>query len=678
MASETLGAETRAPEQEAPAAPAPAEAPAKASADERPAPLVQCTLGALLVALVDVVSANLSTPLHGFGARLSHGLFDVALIVALGALSDGLVLAGRRYLSKKLFWVALFALGTFGMWVFLDRIFARQADSLFEGSLRIPLLIGFNGGAGLGITAAWALGGWLSKRRYLFAFAPVAAVIAAVANEMLFRDDYIEVHTAVVWSAATLSGVAVARRVRAFYEARPLRTQRVLAGALALLVAFALVPPPNGTRLALFRSPGGVGAWPFALYVWRLPNLEGEPDPSIDPRWLTARTDGRVRPPSAERIGGRAPVVVFVTVDATRADDVYAEKNAALLPALHKLQETGTTFTLARSPGSQTAVSLNALFSGKYFSEMYWEKYGRGTSRFEYTVKDDTPRFVDALTKAGVTTSKVVALTFLGNAYAVAPGFEEEKIVTKGRQHARAADVVEPLIARIRKIRPDEPFFGYVHLTEPHAPYDRGKTKSHLLHDRYVAEIAVADTWIGRIQKALSSSALADRAILIVSSDHGEAFGEHGTWEHTKTIYEELVRVPLIVWGKGVQARRVDTPVTLMDLGPTFLDIFGLDTPDWMTGESLVPILAGGDEPLSRPILAEGRLRRAIYVGDLKVIVDLRRKTIEAYDLAKDPRELDNLYERDPSRCARALATLDRFFRNRAYTADGYQPLYKP
>jgi len=115
-----------------------------------------------------------------------------------------------------------------------------------------------------------------------------------------------------------------------------------------------------------------------------------------------------------------------------------------------------------------------------------------------------------------------------------------------------------------------------------------------------------------------------------------------------------------------------------MDLGPTFLDIFGLDTPDWMTGESLVPILAGGDEPLSRPILAEGRLRRAIYVGDLKVIVDLRRKTIEAYDLAKDPRELDNLYERDPSRCARALATLDRFFRNRAYTADGYQPLYKP
>jgi len=163
-----------------------------------------------------------------------------------------------------------------------------------------------------------------------------------------------------------------------------------------------------------------------------------------------------------------------------------------------------------------------------------------------------------------------------------------------------------------------------------------------------------------------------------VTSDHGEAFGEHGTFQHTKTIYEELVRVPLLVWGAGVRPQKVDEPVTLVDLNPTICDIFGVPWSEDITGETLVPILRGAKPNLSRPILAEGRLRRALYAGDLKVIADLRRSTVEAYDLSVDPGELDNLFDRERARVAPLLGALDAFFDTRGYKKDGYEPPYKP
>jgi arylsulfatase A-like enzyme len=127
-----------------------------------------------------------------------------------------------------------------------------------------------------------------------------------------------------------------------------------------------------------------------------------------------------------------------------------------------------------------------------------------------------------------------------------------------------------------------------------------------------------------------------------------------------------------------VKAQRVEEPVNLVDLGPTLLDWFGVDTPDFMAGESLLPTVLEGPRALSRPLFAEGRLRRAIFIGDLKVIVDERRKTVEAFDLATDPAELTNVYESDPARVRPALAALHRYFERRSASRDGYRPIYKP
>ena len=97
-------------------------------------------------------------------------------------------------------------------------------------------------------------------------------------------------------------------------------------------------------------------------------------------------------------------------------------------------------------------------------------------------------------------------------------------------------------------------------------------------------------------------------------------------------------------------------------------------------GQTLVPLLAGGDKELDRPVFAEGRLREALYYGGVKVIEDSRRKTVEVYDLERDPGELDNLFDREPARSQPALAALRAFFAANALAnkRPGYTPPYKP
>ena len=170
-----------------------------------------------------------------------------------------------------------------------------------------------------------------------------------------------------------------------------------------------------------------------------------------------------------------------------------------------------------------------------------------------------------------------------------------------------------------------------------------------------------------------------DRGVLIVSADHGEAFGEHATFQHTKTLYEELVRVPLLVRGPGIVPRAIEERVGLIDLGPTILDLFGVETPAAFEGQSLVPLLEGRQVSLDRPLILEGRLRRAMYAeGGLKVIEDDRRKTVEVYDLARDPGELANLFDQDPGRSDPAVAALRAFFAAHRAKRAGYRPVYKP
>ena len=595
--------------------------------------------------------------------RLAHHAFDAAETLGIGVLAGSLVGLWLRFVRapRWLHLCAYAAVSSVAMSASLGQDLARQALVPFEGKLERPLYVLFVLLCGLAVPVAHGVGALFARRGRLRAAPLTLALFGVITNHLLLRDDYAALHGAIAWTSATLAGATLAP---AF--ARAFRSTRSRAGlALAALLGVA-VAPPNGVRLALFTQPGASAAWILASSYWSLPDVPAAapPDVSSIPR----------SPPA---LVSDPPVVVLITIDATRADEILSDVNDALLPAIARLKRTGAVFSRATAPGSQTAVSLSGLFSGKYFSELHWSMFGVGEARFAYPALETTPRFPELLRDRGIPTSIFCGLNFLASGFGIARGFSDERMVAKGRGHALAKDLVDPLMQRLGSVGPDSAFL-FAHLMEPHSPYDRGSVKSGSDRERYRSEIAAADAQIGRIADLLARR-FERRGWLIVSADHGEAFGEHGTYEHSKTLYEELLRVPLLVKGPDMAPRRIDEPVSLVDVGPTVLEIFGVDSTGFGTGSSLVPLLRGERVSLARPIAAEGRLRRALYVPpNLKVIEDVRRKTVEVYDLSSDPQETRNLFDADRPRAERALALLRTFFAAHTLHEPGYSPVYKP
>jgi len=207
---------------------------------------------------------------------------------------------------------------------------------------------------------------------------------------------------------------------------------------------------------------------------------------------------------------------------------------------------------------------------------------------------------------------------------------------------------------------------------DAHAPYDKVKG-SGSNKERYLDELATIDAAIGRLSDAIDARGLGGRTYLVVTADHGEAFGEHGTNFHASTIYEELVRVPLVVRGPGIKPRTIGEPVSLVDVGATILDLFQLETPgDWM-GQSLVPLLQGRDVELARPIVLDTGRRMQGLVGrdGIKVIRNVRAGTFEVYDLFRDPNEARNLAA-TPDGLA-AIGRLSAFFKQHELSLPGYE-----
>lgn len=629
----------------------------------------------------------------------------LALGLALGApVAVGAALLERLRAPVVAGLIAYAAAGAGLAYLVMERVLWRQADSAFDGTAATPLFVLFVIVLGMAPMLVHAFGAIAATKRRIGLLALVVALGTAVGNHLAFRDDYAEIHAVVGTCAGLLAGAVLAAWSLPPLAARP-RAALILAAvvsALALAPVFGGVS--NDTRKQLFRSPGAAGAWALAMTRWQVEGMPPGQAPERGARFFRAPRPGDpdvppTSPPLAE-VG--PPVVLFVTIDAVRADALEDRSRDDTWPTLARLRDGSAHFLTARSPGSQTAVSLTAAFSGRTFSELFWAKYGRGKTRFEYAAGDPTPRFPSLLGAAGVDTFKVVGTNFLADEFGTAAGFARQVLASTGRRHARARDIEGPLLEALHATG-RRPTFLYAHFMEPHAPYDRGAKRSGPKKERWLSEIAALDPTFSRLLAVLDGPRLRGRSWIIVSSDHGEAFGEHDSWEHTKTLYEEMIRVPLLVRGPGVVPRTVVEPVSLLDVGPTVLDLFAQPTPAGWAGQSLVPLLrparpargpaAGNDdapggpsaEPLlERPILAEGRMRQTLITPEgMKVIVDNRRKIVEAYDLAEDPGELVDVWDRPPGDPARerarvAAAALVAYYAEREARAPGYAPVYKP
>lgn len=625
--------------------------------------------------------ATMTEP-RGFGARALFQAYDFAQSILLGVAISGCMFGFERWLGPRLGtharWVAwatsAAVAATAGVALLPDDL-AGAASRLFGGQDSPFLRRLVCAGVALVVPAAFGFGRLLGQG-WLRIVPVVLAIMGLLANQRFLVGDYAAVHLFVGTSAAMLLGAA--------FVGLPIAPPRPVGRAVAtLLAALALVaalwPPPAAIVAPLGRS------WTSELAA-------------VLPRaWLSRRTGGSLDgvyepglaggpvPPSGLRVAPENPVVILLTIDSLRADlltDEYRDR----FPNLHQLREDSVWFTHARSPGTQTAITLTSVMMGTYYSQQYWTPCHvpeGGGVRVLLAHEDDGVRFPELLARAGVPTVQYGQAIWLENEYGMTRGFSEQRTIapvpgrpsTKGKW-STGADVL-PVILRRLSAHGEGPLFLFFHDLDPHSPFDLGKVKKPPLQ-AYLSEVGRVDARIGKLRDTLRETGLDSRTVLILSSDHGEAFGEHGTSFHGQNLYEEQIRVPLLVRLPGNVGRVSDVPVTLMDLGPTVLDLFGLPTPGHFMGQSLVPLLAGQSPNLSRPIIAEGRLKQALVLpSGLKLIRNQKEGTFEIYDLNADPEERHNLYDAMGEAGPKEMQKLIAFFERHRIRRPGYAIPYR-
>lgn len=620
--------------------------------------LAWAALGALNQVLIAV---RLPPPLPGVGVW--HRASDFGQFLLLGGLSHAAVTLAARGLARapstsklRRFYPALLVFA-FGSAVSLlgvrpDVANLAQRLELETWQLAVPVSLGF------GATLAATLGLRRWARGTLRGLFGLVALAIATSNAFVLETDYFFVHFLLAWLSAQLAARAVEGLE---LPALPASAHRVAMTAVAVIGLLALTLPErsNEVQRRLFALQSSVAPPLLArLMPGRASAGNGQVLPEYQQSpWFSSRDKQPLAQPTHAVRLPEAPLVVLFTIDAMRADVLEVAKYRKQLPQLSRLQDESVSFSLARSPTPATTTTFGSIFSGKYYSMLPWEYLGKGKTR----LIEPTPRFAQALEHAGVHTIQIVTLGRLNAGSGVGLGFKSE-VSLQRRQGAK--DVIDLAIEQLNQA-PAGPTFLFSHFTEAHAPYNQAGTKGSP-RSRYVGELAIVDAQIGRFREYLRETGRDARTLFVISADHGEAFGEHGQNFHARSVYEELMHVPLLIHAPMLPHRRVDTPVTLMDLGPTILDLFGLPTPGSYMGQSIAPLLVGKPAQLTRPIIADaGRQIQAFYFPDgKKVIFDRPKKTTEVYDLRSDPKELTNLMEGQPAGANAAyVKTAEAFFR---------------
>jgi arylsulfatase A-like enzyme/Tfp pilus assembly protein PilF len=344
--------------------------------------------------------------------------------------------------------------------------------------------------------------------------------------------------------------------------------------------------------------------------------------------------------------------VVLVTLDTLRADHLPAwGYRGGATPAIDRLVRDGVRFSNA-----WTAVPLTLPAHSSLLTGLLPPAHGV-RSNVGYRLDGEAhPTLAALLRSHGYATGAAVSAYVLRGATGIASGFERFDDALEVRESAPLGAIERPggesLAAALGWLAGVErrPFFLWLHLFEPHAPYAPPEPFRGRFASAYDGEIAAADDVLGRLLAELDRAGLYERALVIVAGDHGEGLGDHGEAEHGILLYRETLAVPLVVKLPG-GARRgstVDAPVSLVDVVPTVLARLGIAAPAGLAGvDLLAPPVAG------RRIYGETMYPR-IHLGwsELRSLVDARYQLIdgpdpELYDLAADPRERDNLRQRE-------------------------------
>ncbi len=641
-------------------------------------PVALSAIAAILINWV-AVALTQSLPVGGWKVRALHYLYDAgyhlaaaAAVLAVFGLLRLLKLTHSRLtyaIALGLLWLVLGA----ALWSDVSAFVQRHAGARWEAPVKVVLC----GSLALGLVSAA-----LAVPRLARPWGPVAAVLLGVsvlfANHLVLPNDYPGIHLLLTIAGTILLAAAMAAGL-------PRWRWRHAAWAAALpaagVSAFAVAVKPSQTVLVEMLRAEGSALTPFLVQVHAGAALDAEPIFRA-PEWFMDRSQLPAIPHSTPNPVPESPIVLFITIDSLRADLLTRPETRRALPTLTRLAERSVYFTQARAPGSQTVYTLTSVFAGTYFSQQYWstgapDRSTRATdSLFPHAT--NSIRFPTSLHHAGISTVTFASSSWLVNSVGVVRGFSQERFVrSRGEKYTHGRDLTRAALRHLKEVERG-PLFLYLHYLDPHSPYNRGKRTQGPPFERYLDEVRLVDAELARLIHALRENGAWSKTVLILSADHGEAFGEHGSRYHATTLYDEQTRVPLLIRVPGVQARQVDVPVSLMDIGPTVLDVFGLPTPATFMGQSLLGFIRGEDPHLTRPIVAEGRLKKSwVFEDGFKLIVDDRNGALELYNLNVDPGETVNVFDTEPTANAR-LATLRTFFDVHRIRRAGYEIPYRP
>ncbi len=400
--------------------------------------------------------------------------------------------------------------------------------------------------------------------------------------------------------------------------------------------------------------------------------------------------------PTIWRGGAAAPGrnIVFVLIDTLRADAVQCTGGRyPVTPTIDRLAATGAVFTQATALASWTRPSMVSMFTSEHVSRL--SRYLARASPFpKYHRRKLYRRWPRLLTRhlrrQGYWTEAI------GNNFYL-PGFTR---IGFDRSYDRVTDIRNYLLdtpavtrgaLRFLRAHQNQPFFLYLHYDGPHLPYlapkgyrVRGARAHGAPHNRVFEKYLAAARWVddnlAAVFEELKRLSLDGQTVVVVTADHGEVFSSahdhvyrsnyRTRHKHGRSLYQEVLHVPLVITAPGVipPRRRISDPMSQLDLAPTLLDLAGLPPMKGAMGRSLKTHLLAGTRLPPHPIISETREQMALRLGRWKYIYryggakhyrdrggrgPLRRIVDELYDLVVDPHETRNLASRHPERARR-------------------------
>ena len=488
-----------------------------------------------------------------------------------------------------------------------------------------------------------------TRPAWCFGLVTLACIAAELGNRFVLVRLYPAFHLALaslVLVSVPLAAEALERALGASAGAAGAAGARRLprgAWSVAWLVVLALLVVPTARRLSHFdnfrllvseRAPVAGRAVELAARI-----APPAPEDAVDCDTLTPSEraqHGACASASNESAGRTLDLrnrdFLLISIDALRADHLGSYGyNRPTTPHIDALAASSVIFEHAYAPTPHTSYSVTSLMTSKYMRPLLlqgiaqdsdtwaglFRTYGYRTAAFYppavfFIDPDRFQPFRDG---------------FLGFEYKWVEFAEGQRRIDQVTAYLQSAPVDKRLFTWVHLFAPHEPY-------EPHAPFPFGDRDI----DRYDSEIRFADETVG----ALVSAFRAQRpdAVVVVTADHGEEFGEHGGHYHGTSVYEEQVRVPLVVSAPGaLAARRIGEPVQTIDLLPTLLTALDIPKPPRLRGRDLGPLLAGKRPEGKGLALAETDEQTLLADGALRLICARQLGACKLFDLATDPRE---------------------------------------